>query len=566
MTTTTTATMVANTAQKGTDGELDEEVKAQDQQEGQEQSTESSNESSSAASSPADDPADDAAAEPASNLPSDPPKQAKSTEARDPSVETIKKSTGNPASPARRRPPPPAKGILKPPPPPAKTSFGNRLRDIAAVVQGGARSLFEPLPEGADTPGAGPSTQPGVGGTLNAISGRFGLGLGRLMAPPGQSPSASPVGSPSASPRPRAATLPELSQAERPRPKQPLKRATFILPSMSITYPISSYSEPWSEKVLADRAMVRCCVPNQAPDSLQIESSHRSMMSTLQGAKYWTPDRLITLYENACRGREERARVGIVRAIENLPDAPRPRSIHISLRPVAQRLANPTPPPPYPVEVPLNRHAAEALADVLTAEWGLTELKLENGVIDSSEALRPILHALLVSGTLPVLSLAGNKNIKANGWQYLALFLKRAKSLRFVDLAETTWDKRGIEFLVQALNRAQVKSSAPPEVPDKASSAQGSPDIPPTAPTEVDSAPASPTPETPTKKPSSNNHTYNAFIPSAPLLKISEDETDPAAVQTLRMDGCTFRSGALEALGKSTPKMPPNRSPRYPLI
>lgn len=38
--------------------------------------------------------------------------------------------------------------------------------------------------------------------------------------------------------------------------KRSLKRATFVLPSLSITYPISSQGEPWSQKVLDDRKKV----------------------------------------------------------------------------------------------------------------------------------------------------------------------------------------------------------------------------------------------------------------------------------------------------------------------
>ena len=53
------------------------------------------------------------------------------------------------------------------------------------------------------------------------------------------------------------------------------------------------------------------------------------------------------------------------------------------------------------------------------------DLKLEHGVIDGDDVLKPILHALLISGTLPTLSLAGNKKIKSGGWRLLAVFLKR---------------------------------------------------------------------------------------------------------------------------------------------
>jgi len=145
------------------------------------------------------------------------------------------------------------------------------------------------------------------------------------------------------------------------------------------------------------------------------------------------------LYENASRGREERPRAGIVRALEVsfsvsiaipadknqlLPPPPRPRHIHIVLRP-PERPDPPSQPAPLSIETPLNRHAAEALADILNIEWGLSDLRLENGALDAEEALKPILHALLISGTLPSLSLAGNKRIKAGGWRLLAVFMKR---------------------------------------------------------------------------------------------------------------------------------------------
>jgi hypothetical protein len=47
-----------------------------------------------------------------------------------------------------------------------------------------------------------------------------------------------------------------LNQSEKARQKQPLKRATFVLPSLSITYPISSQGEPWSQKVIEERDKV----------------------------------------------------------------------------------------------------------------------------------------------------------------------------------------------------------------------------------------------------------------------------------------------------------------------
>lgn len=266
-----------------------------------------------------------------------------------------------PRSPAPRRPDPPTKGILKPPPPPSRPTLSNRLRDIAGV----AKSLFDPLedPAQSSTPsgsgtgsssGSGLRTQPNghnggqsstsassssgdaysngippaVSSAFTAFSGRLGAGFNRLVVAASQgSPasSSSPQGSPMGS---RSISLPDgvapLLQSERARQKQPLKRATFVLPSMSITYPISSQGEPWSQKVVADREKVRQCVSlplksRKLTNEFQIESEHMSLLSAATGAEYWTNEKLVMLYERACRVHCERPRVAIVRALEVSP-------------------------------------------------------------------------------------------------------------------------------------------------------------------------------------------------------------------------------------------------------
>ena len=277
-----------------------------------------------AAERPGDDIAKPADAAP-QPIPKSPPKPAPNDPAR-------------PPTPAKRRPKPPTKGILKPPPPPAKPTLGNRLRDIvasSATALGNAKALFDPAAEeqlspGSSTralngethaagPSAGPSVTPqSIGGTLNAIGGRLGLGISRLVAG-ASSPGPS---TPAASPAQRSISLPTpdgMPMSERSRQKQPLKRATFVLPTLSITYPISSQGEPWSIKVIEDRKRASLAFLACRLSDLQIESTHRSLVSSTVGAQYWTSDKLVALYENACRGREERSRVGIVRALEVRP-------------------------------------------------------------------------------------------------------------------------------------------------------------------------------------------------------------------------------------------------------
>ncbi|ORY32099.1 hypothetical protein BCR39DRAFT_524149 [Naematelia encephala] len=440
-------------------------------------------------------------------------------------------AVAGPSSPARRRPKPPTKGILKPPPPPAKPSLGNRLRDIVTVVGGGAKSLFEPIDAENSAGANAPLEPPSVSGALNALSGKIGLGFSRFV-----NAAATPTPSPTSSPLPaRSISLPETGTPvlpEKNRQKQPLKRATFLLPTLSITYPISSQGEPWSQKVMEDRK--------------RIETSHRDLLASSSGAEYWTAQRLVGLYENACRGHEERPRVGIVRALEIIPPPPKPRNVHLTLRTDPSSSSLPT--SINVLDTPLNRHAAEALADVLVIDWGLLDLKLEGGILDGDDAVKCILHALLVSGSLPSLSLAGNKKIRAGGWRLLAFFLKRAKSLRYIDLSDTNWDKKGIDYLVQALTCSKV--NPPPTTTGSASSLGTDTNNSPNPDHNTEPPPSPPKTDEEKGDEETVGNAYGSFIRPAPLLKETDEGIVPAAVQTLRMDGCNLKGAVLESLAQ----------------
>lgn len=158
----------------------------------------------------------------------------------------------------------PKKGILKPPPPPAKPTLGNMLRDmVVGSVSGEGPGPSAPHPSQAMNAAVG---------TLNAWSGRLGLGFGRFGRDAEQPGPPVPPKVPKPRLPPRTTSLRD-GQSPPPAPpapagpagppvpakkKQPLKRATFVLPSLSITYPISSYGEPWSQKVIDERQRVSC--------------------------------------------------------------------------------------------------------------------------------------------------------------------------------------------------------------------------------------------------------------------------------------------------------------------
>jgi hypothetical protein len=126
------------------------------------------------------------------------------------------------------------------------------------------------------------------------------------------------------------------------------------------------------------------------------------------------------------------------------------RQLHLTAAPV-DTSATPSKQSSGPFKVdPMDRHACEALADVLCLDWGLDRLTLENGVLDgddvslrsgirafgwpltiephlSGQCLKPILHALLVSGSLPHLSLAGNKKLKPQSFRILSAYLRKVR-------------------------------------------------------------------------------------------------------------------------------------------
>jgi len=252
----------------------------------------------------------------------------------------------------------PKKGILKPPPPPVKPGFSGKLRDalgsihpkfldyaapgangqVAAAAQniaaGPVGNIANGVMEGAGVIGGA------VGGAAAAVVGTWGGKLGRFVAGNSSASSSTAgatggtslqlpwklqtaVGSPKAQDRntnnngasaistvesalakPLSALSVSLGSATSPLPldaHKPLKRASFLLPLISITYPISSTNAPWSEKILADRD--------------EIERTKDKEVTSITAQDYWTRAKLVALYESACKGREEMIRTGIVNAL-----------------------------------------------------------------------------------------------------------------------------------------------------------------------------------------------------------------------------------------------------------
>lgn len=360
-----------------------------------------------------------------------------------------------PPAPHRLQPTSPRKGILKPPPPPAKPGlFGGKLRDALGSIHprffdyqlgvGSADDASREMPMNgianggleqvgnlaSGVIGGVGAVGEAVGGATLGLVGNWGSKLGKMVAgqPEATTSSVGPVESSNesrvtsgfarfrqqaastinaaaqaaqkpppnrpvekplpASPEAATATPVKLTFASPSSPfslhepkssSRPLKRASFLLPAMSVTYPISASTPPWSDKVTSDRQLI---------DAKAAES-----WSQCKGAEHWTRERLVALYESACRGREEPVRMGVRYAVAAAAPPMRkglagPRyllltgdtTLPLSAITPNEQIDSP-PDKPFRCDAPLGKHAAESLADVLSLEWGLSKLTLEGGIL-----------------------------------------------------------------------------------------------------------------------------------------------------------------------------------------
>ncbi|KAI9202272.1 uncharacterized protein BJ171DRAFT_514631 [Polychytrium aggregatum] len=98
----------------------------------------------------------------------------------------------------------------------------------------------------------------------------------------------------------------------------------------------------------------------------------------------------------------------------------------------------------------IDRKHVASLADILMIETGLVSLSMENCNIED-EILKVLLHSVLITNTLQSLSLANNRRIKVQGVKYVAVLIKKTKSLKHLDISGISIDRQGMGFLSHAL-------------------------------------------------------------------------------------------------------------------
>ncbi|KAF9925410.1 hypothetical protein FBU30_004793 [Linnemannia zychae] len=112
---------------------------------------------------------------------------------------------------------------------------------------------------------------------------------------------------------------------------------------------------------------------------------------------------------------------------------------------------------------PLPRRALDPISDVLTLEFGLKHLILDNCALEDDVGfkqkfghlrlvtLKMLLYSLLLTDTLTLLSLQDNKRIKSLGFKYISVFVKKTKALKCLNISGIPMDKKSVEFLAHAL-------------------------------------------------------------------------------------------------------------------
>ncbi|KAJ3086591.1 hypothetical protein HK102_012875, partial [Quaeritorhiza haematococci] len=100
--------------------------------------------------------------------------------------------------------------------------------------------------------------------------------------------------------------------------------------------------------------------------------------------------------------------------------------------------------------VVIDKRNVGSLADLFVVDFALKKLRLDNTALED-EVLKIILHAILTCNSLPWLSLANNRRLKTNGMKYIAVFVKKSKTLRYIDVSGIQFDKRAVSYLGHAL-------------------------------------------------------------------------------------------------------------------
>ncbi|KAI8970894.1 RNI-like protein [Trametes punicea] len=225
--------------------------------------------------------------------------------------------------------------------------------------------------------------------------------------------------------------LPNQSQSDANKDEtSTLKRAHFILPEMTTVYPIMATNPPSTPSLKEEKRTIE---EREAERRRRILRGSSSTADPNADGDWWSMDKVETFYRECCTGREEVPDPAISAAFKRAANT-KPRTLDLS-------------------GIQLNVGTASVLSDVFTIEWGLRKLVLKECDLDE-HVLKPILHALLIPGTLVFLSVSSNRRMKAPAFRLIGAYIAKAKSLQFLDLSQNVLDKKSIEYIAAALPAA----------------------------------------------------------------------------------------------------------------
>ncbi|KAI0042771.1 RNI-like protein, partial [Auriscalpium vulgare] len=207
-----------------------------------------------------------------------------------------------------------------------------------------------------------------------------------------------------------------------------LKRAHFILPELVTVYPISA-SNPPSMPTLKDEK--RSIEQREAERRRRVVRGNS--VSQSDADDWWSLERVESFYRECCASRDDVV-VPEISAAFKAAAGTSPRTVDFS-------------------GVQLSPTSSATLSDVFTIEWGLRRLTFRECDLDD-RILKPILHALLIPGTLSFFSVASNRRLKAPAFRLIGAFVAKAKNLQFLDLSQNSLDKKSIEYVAVALRPA----------------------------------------------------------------------------------------------------------------
>ncbi|KAI9597190.1 hypothetical protein BDF19DRAFT_412178 [Syncephalis fuscata] len=162
-----------------------------------------------------------------------------------------------------------------------------------------------------------------------------------------------------------------------------------------------------------------------------------SPITPIEEARLHSARELSVYYRRACQARHERPIDSVLQQLRRASERAEPLTT-LSLTGIL-----------------LERRAADALSDMLILRSGLQRLELNDCSL-VNDALKSILHSLLLVDELQELSLCRNKRISADGFKYIAIYTRKAKHLRLLDLSGCRPDKRGCRYLSHALASSSV--------------------------------------------------------------------------------------------------------------